>query len=85
LPIDRIIEGEQTEGKDSERNDRVLAVSEYSLQYASVKDVKDLDKKLLKSLEDFFVNYHALDQETFKLLACKGAKDARKALEKARR
>lgn len=47
--------------------------------------MKDLDKKLLKSLEDFFVNYHALDQETFKLLACKGAKDARKALEKARR
>jgi inorganic pyrophosphatase len=80
-----IIEGKQSENGNSERNDRVLAVSEYSLQYADVKDVKDLDKKLLKSLEDFFVNYHALDKESFKLLACKGAKEARKALDKVRR
>jgi inorganic pyrophosphatase len=80
-----IIEGRQTEGKKSERNDRLLAVSEYSLQYADIKDAKDLDNKLLKSLEDFFVNYHALDKETFKFLGCKGAKQARKALDKTRR
>ncbi len=80
-----IIEGEQTEDGKSERNDRVLVVSEHSLQYASIKDAKDLDKKLLKALENFFVNYHALDKATFKFLGCKGSKDASKALEKARR
>lgn len=80
-----IIEGEQREDGKSERNDRLLAVSEHSMQYANVEDVKDLDKNLLKSLEDFFVNYHALEKATFKLLACKGAKAAYAAVKKTRR
>lgn len=79
-----IIEGEQKEDGKSERNDRLLAVSEFSMQYAYVKDVDDLDKKLIKSLEDFFVNYHQLEKTKFKLLAVKGAKDAKRALDKAR-
>jgi inorganic pyrophosphatase len=79
-----IIEGEQKqEGSDPERNDRVLLVSEYSAQYAHVKDISDLDKKLLKALQNFFVNYHGLDAETFTVLACKGARPARKAIEAA--
>lgn len=80
-----IIEGKQTEDGKTERNDRLLAVSELSMQYASIKDVKDIDKKILKSLEDFFVNYHALEKANFKMIACKGAKDAHKAVEKLRR
>lgn len=78
-----IIEGTQTTDGKKERNDRVLVVSELSLQYAYVKDIADLDKKITKALEDFFVNYHSLDSESFKVIACKGAKDARKAIEKA--
>ncbi len=80
-----IIEGEQTEDGKTERNDRLLAVSEISMQYAHVKDVSDLNKKILKSLEDFFVNYHALEKSNFKVLAIKGAKDAYKAVEKSSR
>ncbi len=80
-----IIEGKQTEDGKTERNDRLLAVSELSMQYHSIKDVKDIDKKILQSLEDFFVNYHALEKANFKMIACKGAKDAYKAVEKARR
>lgn len=57
-----IIEGEQKEDGETERNDRVLAVSEFSMQYAHVKDVSDIDKKILKSLENFFVNYHELEK-----------------------
>ena len=49
-----IIEGEQTEDGKTERNDRVLMVSDLSLQYAAVKDVSDIDKKLLKALQNFF-------------------------------
>lgn len=78
-----IIEGEQKEDGKTERNDRVLMVSEFSSQYAHVKDVSDLDKKLLEALENFFVNYHQLDSVKFKLLACRGAKDARKAIKQA--
>ncbi|HEY3929704.1 MAG TPA: inorganic diphosphatase [Candidatus Koribacter sp.] len=80
-----IFEGEQTEGGKKERNDRVLAVSEHSMQYAHVKDIDDLDKKILKSLQDFFVNYHELEKVKFKLLACKRSKDAYRAVEKTRR
>lgn len=78
-----IIEGRQKENGKTERNDRVVAVSELSLQYAHVKDVSDLDKKLLDALEDFFVNYHELDSVSFKVIACEGAKDARKAINKS--
>ncbi len=67
-----IIEGRQKEKGKKERNDRVLAVCELSLQYAHVRSIGDLDKKLLKSLEDFFVNYHELESVDFKVLACKG-------------
>ncbi len=80
-----IIEGEQTEHGKRERNDRVLMVSELSLQYATVKDISDIDKKLLKALQDFFVNYHELEEATFKVLACKGAKEARQAIKKSAR
>jgi inorganic pyrophosphatase len=80
-----IVEGEQTEEGETKRNDRLLAVSEFSMQYAYVKDVSDLDKKLMKSLENFFVNYHQLEKTNFKVLAVRGAKDAKKALDKTLR
>jgi inorganic pyrophosphatase len=78
-----IIEGEQTEDGKTERNDRLLAVSDLSMQYAHVKDIGDLNKRILKSLEDFFVNYHALEKSNFKVIAKKGAKDAYKALQRS--
>jgi inorganic pyrophosphatase len=80
-----IIEGEQTEDGKTVRNDRVLMVSDLSLQYAAVKDVSDIDKKLLKALQNFFTNYHELEKATFKVLACKGAMEARQAIKKAAR
>lgn len=80
-----IIEGEQKEDGKKMRNDRVLAVSEFSMQYAHLKDVTDIDKKILKSLQDFFVNYHELEKADFKVLAVKGARDAYKAVEKSLR
>ncbi len=73
-----VIEGEQSEDGKKERNDRLLAVSELSMQYAHVKDVSDLNKKILKSLQDFFVNYHALEKVDFEVLAIKPGKAAYK-------
>lgn len=78
-----IIEGEQQDGGKKERNDRLLMVSELSLQYAAVNDVADIGKKLIKALEEFFRNYHALDSQKFEVIGCKGAKQARKAIEKS--
>jgi inorganic pyrophosphatase len=78
-----IIEGEQRQNGNSERNDRVLVVSELSMQYAGVKDVGDIDKKILKALEQFFVNYHELEKATFTVIACKGTHAARSAIKRA--
>src|SRR5712671_4777661 len=56
-----IIEGEQGEKKSRERNDRIIAIEAANHSYARVHHVKDLGKKFVKELEEFFVNYHELD------------------------
>jgi inorganic pyrophosphatase len=51
-----VIEGEQGNGKKTERNDRIIAVELENHSWADVKHVDDLGKKFLKELEEFFVN-----------------------------
>src|ERR1700678_212818 len=53
-----IIEGEQINGKKRIRNDRLVAIAEANHMYANVKKLKDLPRKFVFELEDFFVNYH---------------------------
>src|ERR1700758_3665892 len=81
-----VIEGEQLDGKDKIRNDRLVAVAEANHMYANVRKLNDLPGKWVKELEIFFVNYHNLEGKEFRLLGCKGAdvalrliKDAKKA------
>jgi inorganic pyrophosphatase len=80
-----LIEGEQTDGKDKERNDRVVAVENANHSYARVKHIDDLGKKFEKELEEFFVNYHRLGGMTYKILAVKGPRAALRAVKKARK
>jgi inorganic pyrophosphatase len=70
-----VIEGEQIEGKQKTRNDRLVAVADASHEYAHLTKLGDLPKKLLKELEEFFVNYHRLEGKQYRLLGCRG-KDA---------
>lgn len=71
-----VIKGEQTDGKDAVRNDRLLAIAEANHSYAYVKKVKDLPDQFLRELEEFFVNYHKLEGKEYKLLGCKGTQAA---------
>jgi inorganic pyrophosphatase len=80
-----IIEGEQIEGKDTKRNDRLLAVAEMNHEYAHIKNLKDLPKKFLRELEEFFVNYHRLEGKKYKLLGCKETDVAMRMIHKAQR
>jgi inorganic pyrophosphatase len=82
-----VIEGEQLDGKDKIRNDRLVAVAEANHMYANVRKLKDLPGKWLRELQDFFVNYHNLEGKKYRLLGCKGAdaafgliKEAQKAV-----
>jgi len=80
-----VIEGEQEEAKTGRtvRNDRLLAIERANHEYAEIKDVEDFDRDLIKELEEFFVNYHKLDDNKYRVLTCKGRDRALKLLKKA--
>ena len=75
-----IIEGEQGQKKDCERNDRVVAVEQENHSYAHVKHIKDLGKKFIVELEEFFVNYHQLSGKEYRILDVRGPKEAQKRI-----
>jgi inorganic pyrophosphatase len=76
-----IIEGQQGKKKNGERNDRLIAIEEANHSYARVRHVKELGKKFLKELEEFFVNYHDLEGKKYRILDAKGPGEARRRLE----
>src|ERR1700692_3514246 len=67
-----IIEGEQGKKKERERNDRIVAVEKENHSYAHIKHVRDLGKKFVRELEEFFVNYHELMGKKYRILDVKG-------------
>jgi inorganic pyrophosphatase len=79
-----VIEGEQIDGKKKIRNDRLVAVSEVTHQYAKIKTISDLPKKWIKELEVFFVNYHNLEGKQYRLLGVKGPKTGNRLIKSAR-
>lgn len=78
-----VIEGEQTENGKTARNDRLLAVANENHTHSDLKDISDLNKKLLKELAEFFVNYHRQDAIKYKFLGTKGPKEAARLLKQA--
>src|SRR6202035_4575773 len=72
-----IIEGEQGKKKESERNDRIVAVEEANHSYAHVKHIRDLGREFVKELEEFFVNYHQLSGKEYRILDVRGPGEAK--------
>jgi inorganic pyrophosphatase len=79
-----VIEAEQSEGKKTIRNDRLVAVAEANHQYAKVRKLSDLPRRWIEELEDFFVNYNKLEGRKFRLLGCKSVGAAFRLVKKAR-
>lgn len=79
-----IIEAEQIADGKKVRNDRLLAVAEASHLFANVRGLEDLPGQLIREFEEFFVNYHRLEGKQYRLLSCKGAAAAIRAVDKAR-
>jgi inorganic pyrophosphatase len=75
-----IIEGEEGSKKDKVRNDRLVAVEQGNHSFANVDHIRDLGKKFVRELEEFFVNYHALSGKKYRVLDVKGPNKARKRL-----
>jgi inorganic pyrophosphatase len=77
-----IIEGEQGDKKkDMERNDRIVAVEKENHSFADIQQIDDLGKQFLRELEEFFVNYHELSGERYRVINVKGPKQARRRIE----
>jgi len=80
-----VIEGEQIDGKKRIRNDRLVAIAQANHMYANIKKLKDLPKKTIRELQDFFVNYHRLEGKEYKLLGYKGKSAAMTLIKKAQK
>ncbi|HEY2780588.1 MAG TPA: inorganic diphosphatase [Steroidobacteraceae bacterium] len=80
-----VIEGEQSNKKQTERNDRVVAVESGNHSYARVKRIDDLGGRFEKELEEFFVNYHRLSGMQYRILALKGPAAAARCIKQARK
>jgi inorganic pyrophosphatase len=73
-----VIQGEQGNKKKKVRNDRIVAVEEDAHSWADIKTIDDLGKEFCRELEEFFVNYHKLSGEEYRVLGIKGPGQARK-------
>src|SRR3979411_1937902 len=78
-----VIEGEQGNGKKTERNDRIVAVDVANHQWKHIDHINDLGKQFVKELEEFFVNYHDLTGKKYQVLDVKGPGGARKRVERS--
>lgn len=79
-----IIEGEQGDKQETERNDRIVAIEKQNHSWADIRHIDDLGKQFREELEEFFVNYHKLSGKQYRILGVKGPSAARKAIEKGR-
>jgi inorganic pyrophosphatase len=75
-----IIEGEQGSKNEKERNDRIIAIEQQNHSFADIKHVNDLGDQFRRELEEFFVNYHELSGEKYRVIGVKGPKRARQRI-----
>jgi inorganic pyrophosphatase len=79
-----VIEAEQSEdGGEPYRNDRLIAVAEGSTERGELRRLSDLDDSLLTQIETFFETYDRLTGKSFRRIARRGARVARRLLDEA--
>ena len=76
-----VIEGEQGKKAHRERNDRIVAVEQANHSFADVKHIRDLGRKFVRELEEFFVNYHELSVNKYRILGVKGPTKAQRRIQ----
>ncbi len=80
-----VIEGEQGEKKNKERNDRIVAIEKNNHSFADIKRIDDLGKAFLRELEEFFVNYHELSDEKYRVIGVRGPTQAMNCIHEGRK
>ena len=80
-----VIEGEQGDKKDRERNDRIVAIQEDAHSWEDIKAIDDLGNQFCRELEEFFVDYHKLSGKKYRVLGLRGPDQARKLVKSGMR
>jgi inorganic pyrophosphatase len=73
-----VLEAEQTQEGETNRNDRLIGTAERSRAFGDARSLKDLPSKLLSELEHFFVSYNGERGRDFRVLGRLGAARAEK-------
>jgi len=71
-----VIEAEQSEDGQTERNDRLLAVAANSATHRSIQTLSDLNQDLVAQIEHFFVSYNEIKGKRFRVKGQAGKKRA---------
>jgi inorganic pyrophosphatase len=80
-----VIEAEQTEEGETERNDRLIAVAAKSRVHGDLQSIADLNPKLLDEIEHFFISYNEVKGKKFTPLDRYGPERARKLVLRSRK
>ena len=79
------IEAEQSEdGKKWIKNDRLIGVATHAQLHGNVKNLKELNPRLLDEMEAFFTQYNQLQGKQFRAKDRSGPKRAKKLIENGR-
>jgi inorganic pyrophosphatase len=78
-----VIEADQTEGDETTRNDRLIAVSTRSRNHRDIIDVSQINQNLAAEIQHFFVSYNQSKGKRFEPLGLHGADRARRLVEQA--
>jgi len=74
------MKAEQTNGKETIRNDRIFVTPDIKGFYPVYESLKDIQKQKLKKIESFFIYYNSMQDKTFKPLGILSAKDTMKII-----
>jgi inorganic pyrophosphatase len=78
-----VIEAEQEEEGEKNRNDRLIAVAKHSLLYSKINTLDELNEVVLKQIKDFFVNYQRVRDVKVTILGQHGPERALENLRQA--
>jgi inorganic pyrophosphatase len=62
-----VIEADQTEGRETSRNDRLIAVAAGSRNHSHIRFLGDLNSNLVHEIERFFVSYNETKGKKFEI------------------
>lgn len=66
-PVGGLLAYQTEKRRPKERNDRLIAVAEKSLLYEQIKNIRDINPKLLEQIKHFFISYNEAKGKLFEI------------------